>query len=283
MNPAVWHCPHRLATLVVGSLSLVLACTSAGRPPRVVPLPEDFRDQPTPVIIGYESAMRAIAKTLATNLGLPLGPVSLQLYADRDSLAAGLVREGFSTLQAQRMADTMEGVGRPGKVMLNETNLALDPWPRRFRLLAHELAHTCEYAAASGLRGSSEQWLREGFAEWAAAEVMESFRLVSVAKERRRAITSLGMHQDLSGLLNLASTDDWVKGHEDRDGPTSYDGAFLAVDLLVQRHGVEAVVRYFRLCAATDDPGAAFQAAFGGPRDSFPGELASYLDELRKN
>ena len=282
MGPAVWNCPHRLGTLVVGSLSLVLACTSAGRLPRVVPLPEDFRDQPTPVIVGYESAMRAIAKTLATNLGLPLGSVSLELYRDRASLAQGLVREGFSAVQARRIAELMQGVGRPGKMMLNETELAMDPWPRRFRLLAHELAHTCEYEATGGVRGSSEQWLREGFAEWAAAEILEAFRLTSVANQRRRAVASLGQHQDLSGLLTLETTEDWVKGHEDRDGPSTYDGAFLAVDLLVRRHGVDAMVRYFRLSATTDEPGEAFRAAFGTPRDAFAGELATYLDELRK-
>lgn len=281
MSTAVWHCPHGVVALAAGGLSMALACTSTVQPPRVLVLPSDFKEQSTPLVTGYPSALRAIAKVLATDLGLPLGPVALQLYPNRASLTAGLVAEGFSLTQSRRMAALMEAIGRPGKVLVNEMELSFAPWPVRFRVLAHEMAHIAEYEAAGRRRGCSEQWLREGFAEWAAARVMESFGIASVAQLRRRAVAGIGMQRDLGTLLELVTAEDWVRGSEGRNGPTSYEGAFIAVDLLVRRHGVEAVTRYFSLCATTDDPGAAFEAAFLSPRESLPAELESYLEDLR--
>mgnify|MGYP003399901864 CR=1 FL=1 len=46
-------------------------------------------------------------------------------------------------------------------------------WASRVGTLAHELVHILQYDIAGGRRGTSEQWLREGFAEWVSLDVLQ--------------------------------------------------------------------------------------------------------------
>jgi hypothetical protein len=57
-----------------------------------------------------------------------------------------------------------------------------------------------------------------------------------------------------------------------RNDVAPYAQAFLAVDALIERHGLPAVIRYFELFAASQDRTGNFTAAFGEdrPRSSDP-------------
>jgi hypothetical protein len=60
--------------------------------------------------------------------------------------------------------------------LLNELRLSNLEWGDRVALLAHEMAHSFQYELGGGRRGTSDQWLREGFADWVAIGVLSASR-----------------------------------------------------------------------------------------------------------
>ena len=59
-----------------------------------------------------------------------------------------------------------------------------------------------------------------------------------------------------------------------------YPQVFLAADPLVTRHGLPAVLDYFRLFALSNDPTANFRTAFGEERASFGAAFEKNLGQL---
>ena len=53
--------------------------------------------------------------------------------------------------------------------------------------------------------------------------------------------------------------------------------AFLAVDFIIERHGLPAVIDYFSRFGGSADPLANFSAAFGESRAAFEAALAARL------
>ena len=60
-----------------------------------------------------------------------------------------------------------DAVGKHKRLLLNESRLEKYPWPEWMKVLAHELAHTVEFALVDGGPALWDHWLSEGFAEWA--------------------------------------------------------------------------------------------------------------------
>ena len=51
---------------------------------------------------------------------------------------------------------------------------------RGLRCSSHEVAHAAQYEWAGGHRGTSDQWLREGYADWVQAHVLDSMGVLSL-------------------------------------------------------------------------------------------------------
>jgi hypothetical protein len=60
----------------------------------------------------------------------------------------------------------------------------------------------------------------------------------------------------------------WVEIGATR-GAAAYAKAFLAVDLLIERHGVSSVLDYFTRFADSEDRTGNFEAAFGRTLEDF--------------
>ena len=143
------------------------------------------------------------------------------------------------------------------------------------QLLAHELVHCVQYTFANGVRGTSEQWLREGFAEIVSMQVAERLGLGRYSRLREALLAPLGDVRPGSlpvPLARLSTFPDWAAAQTRYDVPL-YAQAFIAAELLLERHGQDAMVEYFRLFGASMDKDTNFRQAFGVSLDEFDREF----------
>ena len=212
----------------------------------------------------YEGALAAVADAFERELGLPRVDVQLVLFPGRRAFERGLLEIGYTPALA-RSASSFNAIGGARAVLVNASVVDAFDRARRVRLLAHELVHTMQYHFGGGTRGASEQWLREGFAEWVACRVTASLRLGSFDALRAELLENLsGARPGLPAAPfdKLSTFQQWVEAQERYEAPL-YAQAFLAAELLVETRGVPAIVGYFQRFRTTTDRRRAFSESFG--------------------
>jgi hypothetical protein len=213
----------------------------------------------------YGATLTAIAERFERDLSLPRVEVALRLFASRQQFEQALLDSGYTRGLARQAASSFHAIGGARTILVNESQLAQYPWDQRVRLLAHELAHSVQYRLAGGVRGNSEQWLREGFADYVASKVTAA--LGYGAFERQRDIVLAPLAQVLIGakaapLGQLRTFAQWVRAQPRHEIPL-YAQAYVASELLIESKGLEAMLRYFELSRPETRPDANFAEAFG--------------------
>lgn len=219
---------------------------------------------------GYPAALAAILDTFEQALGLPRADVSLVLFSDRRSFEEGLLQTGYPPALA-RSASSFAAIGGAREIFVNAGLVNRFDRDRRVQLVAHELVHSLQYQFGGGTRGASEQWIREGFAEWVSFRVTEHLGLASFNSLRDDLLHPLsGARFGVSPapLDKLVTFPEWVDAQRQYDVPL-YAQAFLAVELLIEMRGTPAVVAYFQRFRATRDHESAFTDVFGLDRPAF--------------
>lgn len=269
----------RVAALIGVILTAPLACTLSDEP-RLVTTPPAGARAPTHIdaIDDYRSAVAAITTVFERDLGLPRVPVTFRFYPTEAAFEAALIQVGHEPDFARATARTMTAVGGHRAILLNDSVVARMDWPQRTLLLAHELTHSLQYELGGGRRGTSDQWLREGFADWVSIRVLDRMDGRSMAMFRRQR--QLQLHRagraQAPALGDMVTFRQWVDIGPDR-GPAAYAVGFLAVERLIEAHGLEAVLDYFSLFATSLDRQANFQAAFGQDLHAFEAALDQHL------
>ena len=233
----------------------------------------------------YDSAIASIAEILQRDLRLPAIQASLYFYADRTAFQRALELDGYEPALARDAAATLSGIAGFRRVILNDANLRWLEWPNRVALLAHELTHTVQYQFSRGRRSTSEQWLREGFAEWVEVYVMDVLDMTTWTQARAVAVQRVrdaARKQPLPAFAEMVTYPDWVRTIQRTGESAVYAQALLAADLLIARHGRDAVVGYFRLFEDSEDRLANFRAAFGQDLTAFESVLRDHLARLTK-
>lgn len=217
---------------------------------------------------------------MEAELGVPSLGATLVLCPHQKAFERALVEDGMPVDLAWQVAGTLDAVGRPGKVLVKESSLGTLRWPRRILVLGHELTHTLQYALSGGRRSTSEQWLREGLAEWTSWRVLEKLGMGSLAIHRRHAeqrVAAAHRSHSLPDLFALRTGPELLAELRRNRTLPLYDQAFLAVDALIAEHGVEKLVEYFREFAESDDREANFQRVFGESHAEFVGRVSQRL------
>jgi hypothetical protein len=230
-------------------------------------------------ISNYDTALVSIARIMERDLGLPAVPVDLHFYRDREAFRAALEAGGYDGELATDAAATMAAITGHRRVLLNDAELRPLDWPFRVALLAHELTHAVQYELAGGRRGTSEQWLREGFAEWVEVEVLTSLGFTTPDGARRVAGERVRRTRQLPALTTMVTFPDWVRAGLRVGTEGIYAQALLAAGLLVERHGVPAVLAYFRSFRESEDRLANFRQAFGEDLAAFEAAFGARLTE----
>jgi hypothetical protein len=240
---------------------------------------------PSGIITSYHQALSAVLWVMENRLSLPPFSGSLELYHSHSSMALALQRDGYEPSVAERIAEQLDGLTKPGRIFADESVLRWQHWPARIAFLAHEMTHVAEFAWANGRRGSSGQWLREGLAEWVSWQVADELKLGSYHARRRTALLRLRDavgRKTLPPFRDLVSQKAWLRNGRRHSLDPSYDQAFLATEFLIELHGLPAVLQYFRRFARSDDSAANFRAAFGEEREHFEAAFEGHLRQLLK-
>lgn len=259
--------------------TLAPACATSDEP-RLVTIPQPGIRPATRVdqVRDYATAAATVARIFERDLGFSPFPVTFEFYPHADAFEKKLLAIGYDKSLARATAGTMIAVGGYRGVLLNDAKFALLSWTARVEMIAHEMGHSLQYEWGGGRRATSEQWLREGFAEWLALRVLERLDATSIAtvrRDRQRDLRAAG-RSGSPRLSDLVTFPAWVRAGE-RYSATRYVLAFLAVDFLLERHGLRAVVDYFTRFARSDDRLANFRAAFGEDIDRFETGLGARL------
>ena len=263
------------------------ACTASTGGPVVLSLPE-VRAQSVRVgawIDTYDTAVVSIAAIMERDLGLPAIQASLYFYADRNAFQQALELDGYEPALARDAAATLSGIAGFRRVVLNDANLRWLEWPNRVALLAHELTHTVQYEFSRGRRSTSEQWLREGFAEWVEVYVTDVLDVTTWDQARALAVQRVreaARKQPPPTFTEMVTYPDWVRTIQRSGEAAVYAQALLAAELLISRHGREAVVGYFRLFETSEDRLANFRAAFGQDLSAFEVVFRDHLAGIRR-
>lgn len=275
---------------VLGGLVLAAALLGGCAPrARVIPFSSlsAFNALSADRIADYPDALSIIMAVMVNDLKLPRVEMSLMVYRNVPEFQSGLMRElGMDAALAAQMTSFAGGVGAATKVLINEHRLARHAWPERMKLLAHELTHCVQYSLAGGQRGSSDQWLREGFADWVSYQVLEKLGLDTYARRRQMRLEQIRLarlSRSFPTLTQMTSLKEWVTWQNDLGSEATYAQSFLAVEHLIEKNGPAAVVKYFSLFDGQDDRLANFSAAFNESFADFDQEfgrrLRSLLDE----
>jgi len=282
---------HQSVPWPVRTLSLAMLCFAAGcattpPPERVIDLRQVRSDQvvvPLDVIDSYTTALTAVVAVLEQELGFPTLDARLEFVADRENMRAVLKREGIPDQLAGRLSELLDGIALPGKILINESSVQRLTWGARIRFLAHELTHVAQNELAGGRRAPSNQWMREGFAEWVAWRVMDILAPGSLEIKRRSAERQVAFAHgrgDLPPLAELATAVDFFAQTPRSLAPYYYAKSFLAADQLVATQGVESMLAYFGLFARSDNSIANFEIAFGKSQSQFEREFSVYVGGL---
>lgn len=271
---------------LVWLLAALLAAGCASSPRTLVHVPVD-RGDPAAVTAqsSDEAVLRSVATVLVTRLGLPLTtPVRAYLYASQAEFERGLVAQAHvNPSLARDQATFATGVGTAHGIFLRGDKLGSMPLAARVGVLAHELTHVSQYELAGGRRGVSEQWLREGFAEYVKFRTVESLGLRSYVQSRTAMVTAVRQALRSTPFPDLDTLDanrDWVEMRRQAGSLATYGQAFLATDRLIDRVGHRTVVEYFRHAGASRNRDAAFEAVFGVSRAAYLSEFRRYLATL---
>jgi len=272
--------PTTRRALIIAIAALCASACLTSPEPHIVTIPQaSVRPARSLDEIGdYRSAAVAIAVIFDRQLGIPRFPATLEFYPHTDAFEKALLKIGYDADLARSTAARMTAVGGYRGVMLNDSKFGLLSTPQRVAMLAHELGHSFQYELSGGKRGASDQWMREGFAEWLSVRVVERLNGVSMASIRRDRLRELRAagRSKTPRLAELVTFPAWVRASE-RYSDTMYELAFVAVDVLLERRGMPAVIDYFRRFATSDDRRSNFAAAFGEDLESFEAQLRERL------
>ncbi len=281
----------RAVTVFLAFMATAATVAGCAAPASVRPIRLDAEAlaQPATPSTGYEPAVRSIAAVMVHDLALPLPPeVLVFVYPTRTAYAAGLADvPGMPESRAREIAGYSVGLGQRGRLFINDGALRDAPRSVWLGILAHELTHVAQYELSGGVRGQSEQWLREGMADWVACQVLERLGAGTFRDERAQAMQAVAMdlprlRSDAVDLVDLGRPQGWETRHLRSGERLTYRLAFLLTDELVRRRGFDRLVAYFRAFANSDDRAGNFEAAFGVTLTQFQAEaLARLRDEAR--
>lgn len=266
--------------LPLAAMALIAsACASAPLPSTMtVPAVEARAVPHIRGIATYDVALATVDAVFRERFSFASVPATIEFLPDAAPFAAALERAGYDAAFARDTAARMRAVALHRRVLINGAAMADTGWTSRVGTLAHELVHCQQYEWAGGRRGTSEQWIREGMAEWISLQTLEHLGAFGPGVARTWLLEQLQASNRRAAprLDDMMTFGQWV-GLAGRPDIAPHVQSVLAVDALVGHRGVGALVTYFRLFADQEDPEGNFLRAFGMRRAAFEAAMVTQL------
>ncbi len=211
---------------------------------------------------------------LTVNRTLPRWDGNLVVEAPRTPLQFEKA-SGMAPAQAQAIAavtaraDATDQPRSPVQVYLNPA--VFDPLGPRAQQIV--LSHEATHVVVDALSLSMPKWLSEGFADFVALAGTDLPK-TTLAAQILAFVRKEGAPNDLPGRAEFDGSADHLGAW--------YEGAWLAADLIAQRHGEPALIELFDQVAATGDTTRAFREVLGTTEREFVQEWRAYLVELAR-
>ncbi len=235
-------------------------------------------------IATYEEAVHTITQIMVRELDIPLsGPLTIFVYATREAYADGLVSTGrLAPEQAAKIAAYSVAVTEHGRLFINDEGMRDLPASAWLAMIAHELTHHVQYQLSGGRRGRSEQWLREGMADWVACQVLDRLGRTTLRREREHALREVAaawpeLASEPLDLVELGRPRGWEARQLEPDGHLAYRLAFLLTDDLIRQHRWPRLLDYFRAFAESEERFDEFRRAFGESLERFGADALARL------
>ncbi len=261
---------------------LVAACATAATPFQIrVPQPGVRPVAHVGAVISDEIALATMTAVVEQQLGLPALPVTFHFYPTVDSFAAVLAEAGHEPGLARDAAGRLRAIAGHGHVLVNESRMSAE-WPDRLFTYSHEFTHCLQYALARGRRSTSDQWLREGFADAVAVRVLDRIgaRPFDAARRERQEQFQQSDRAAAPRLGTMTTFVEWI-GFTARADLAPGAQAFLAVERLIARHGFTRLLDYFAAFGQSEDRLANFKAAFDQDLAAFERDVDEALGIVR--
>jgi hypothetical protein len=242
---SLYKCIRLLPSLLVSLLLANSLGCSLYEPPRLLPIshPAVFRPASPQQVTTLEEAIAAIMTVCTQDLGFPpVEPLHLHVYDDAH--AYSYYMDGLPRLRADKIRQTL-ATPYENRLHVNVEAARGQSWGMLLRLLAHEYGHNLEFTLGGGKPAG--HWMREGFADWLAAKVMDALGWESYASSLSRAQRELARYgPHLPRLEELDRTGHWLWVLERPKGRAGTHGlSFLAVHRLIEKGGTAKMMDYF--------------------------------------
>jgi hypothetical protein len=232
----------------------------------------------------YSMQAAAIASALVTELNLTNFESVLYVYFSLDDFKIALVKEEDLAGSADLKGDVIATVAACSNKKILAYWSSSVPWAMRVKSLAHEITHLAHFALGNWSCSRQEHaWLMEGFANWMAFRIVERLSVTTFNAEREdflNGVRAFRSKQEFPSLKLLSPYRDWLKMLQVIGYPATYQQSFFAVDYLIERNGLNSVVKYFTLFEHSADADKNFKAAFGVEFSDFESDFSSYLMKI---
>jgi hypothetical protein len=230
---------------------------------------------------------RVVARVLRDRLELPL-PVgtTIRVYVNQATFAEGLMRDGAQVRdEAWDRARVGIAAASPRGLFVRGDLVNGMRLVDKVGLMAHELAHVSQIEMGRGSsRGTPASWILEGHADWVKYQVLELLGMRSYLESRDeatrtilRAATPIAFFPPLG---EIAGADRWTDASIRLGWAATYGQAFLAIDMLVERYGIEKLNTYQRRFATDADPNSHWPAVFPITSSEFLRQFRARLQQL---
>jgi hypothetical protein len=283
-------CRSSLAAFAASVLAAVVVFTGcgAGKPYRTIALTFDGQ---APATLGAEPdelrVAQVVAQLIRDRLGLPFPDgTTVHVYVNQATFAEGLAREGGQvSAEAWDHARVATAVVSPRGLFLRGDIVNAMRLIDRVGLVAHELAHVCQMEMRRGGQGAPAQWIREGHADWVKYQVIDVLAMRTYAESRdevtRAILRGTTPIRFFPPLNDIARRDGWTDATIRLGWSATYGQAFLAVDWLIDRYGVDRLNTFSRRFSADDaDPRLHWSSVYPIAYQEFVSQFRARLEQL---
>lgn len=232
----------------------------------------------------YSVQAAAIASALARELELPSFEGVLYVYPSHNDFKKGFEKELKELSETALSSDVVAALAICSEKKILAYWSSSVPWIAQVKSLTHEMTHLSHFALGKWTCSRpGHAWLMEGFANWMAFRILEGLSVDTFKASHEdflHGVREFRIRQEFPSLKQLSPYRDWPDMVQTLGYSGTYQQSFFAVDYLIERKGLDSIVKYFTFFEQSADADKNFKAAFGFEFPDFEIDFSNYLTKI---